>query len=181
MSNITNLSEARYCSGMGVQFLAFPIDVVDPQLFKDITGWVKGPKMILDVSSSSQIPFSNEYEADYILVNEDQFNSLPPDWATLTIVKYNSRTNQKETFLNRKNEIAYLLAESGSKEELQVLASEGFQVMMTLTDDTMHYLNELEAWPVQGVVLSGRQETKPGLTNYDHLSSVLEKLEVNED
>jgi phosphoribosylanthranilate isomerase len=181
VSNITNLSEARYCSGMGVQFLAFPINSVDPQLFRDITGWIKGPKMILDVSASHQVPLLNEYEADYILVNEKQFNSLPSDWATLTIVKYNSGSREKESLLKRKDKIAFLLAEGLNKSELQNLALENFQVFMMITEDTIHYLTEPETWPVQGVVLSGMRETKPGLMDYDHLSSILEKLEVNED
>ena len=182
VSNITNLSEARYCSGMGVQFLAFPLDLVDHQLFKDITGWVKGPKMILDISSSTQIPSSyNEYEADYILVREDQFNSLPSATSMLTMVKYKPGVTAKENLLKRKDQIAYLLVDDQNKSVLQNLATEGFRVLMKLEDETIPFLHELEAWPIQGIVISGRPESKPGLTDYDHLSSVLEKLEVNED
>ena len=35
VGNITNLSEARYCAGMGVHFLAFPVDIVNPKMYQD--------------------------------------------------------------------------------------------------------------------------------------------------
>lgn len=48
VSNINNLSDARYCAGMGVDVLGFPIDQqlpqpVSPDEFQEITEWVSGP------------------------------------------------------------------------------------------------------------------------------------------
>jgi phosphoribosylanthranilate isomerase len=43
--NITNLSDARYCAGMGVDWLGFPADVVNPDTFKEITNWVTSLNM----------------------------------------------------------------------------------------------------------------------------------------
>ncbi|MFN7260236.1 MAG: hypothetical protein ACK5TU_10085, partial [Cyclobacteriaceae bacterium] len=72
VENICNLSEARYCSGMGVQLLACPVAHVNPTLFAAIKSWITGPSMILDISESEEQPDVNEYDADFILVNTDQ-------------------------------------------------------------------------------------------------------------
>ena len=50
VGQVTNLSEARYCAGMGVDFLSFPIVSIDPKTYQEITGWVAGPKFGIEVN-----------------------------------------------------------------------------------------------------------------------------------
>jgi phosphoribosylanthranilate isomerase len=49
--NITNLSDARYCAGMGVDWLSFPAEKVNPVKFKEITDWVTGPQFVLEAEA----------------------------------------------------------------------------------------------------------------------------------
>src|SRR5882672_2338725 len=73
VSNVTNLSEARYCAGMGVDFLSFPISSIDPKTYQEITGWVAGPKFGIEVSSES-ISSVLQYKADFIDANITQID-----------------------------------------------------------------------------------------------------------
>src|SRR6516162_4980549 len=70
VGSVTNLSEARYCAGMGVDFLSFPIASIDPKTYREITGWVAGPKFGIEVAKSDLEKMS-EYDADFIHVTSD--------------------------------------------------------------------------------------------------------------
>ena len=54
VGNITNLSDARYCAGMGVDMLGFPVSGTNGlslEKFKEINGWVTGPELVLEIDS----------------------------------------------------------------------------------------------------------------------------------
>ena len=50
VGNITNLTDARYCAGMGVNQLGFNVE--DPNFtvekFKEITGWLEGIEYVAE-------------------------------------------------------------------------------------------------------------------------------------
>lgn len=53
---MTNLSDARYCAGMGVEMLGFSIDetsdtYVDLKRFQDIRSWVSGVQIVAETDS----------------------------------------------------------------------------------------------------------------------------------
>jgi phosphoribosylanthranilate isomerase len=178
VENITNLSEARYCAGMGVHLLAFPVQSVDPKLYQEITSWVSGPEMVLDLSGSIELPSTiNEYKCDHILMRLDQLQLLDAQLTTHVIVRL--KTNQDLSYLIRqRDQISYLLADGLSETDIKNY-SNNFRVLVLDRGETDLY--ELLQLPVKGIVLSGNNEAKPGLKDYDHLSFVLEKLEVSED
>src|SRR5215831_10500514 len=74
VGQVTNLSEARYCAGMGVDFLSFPISSIDPKTYQEITGWVVGPKLGVEANSKN-INTAQEYKADFIEINVDQIDN----------------------------------------------------------------------------------------------------------
>jgi phosphoribosylanthranilate isomerase len=180
VENITNLSEARYCAGMGVQLLAFPSQSVDPKMYQDITSWVQGPEMVLDVSTCLEIPSNlNDYGCDYILVSQDQLPSIPSETASL-IVRLNSNWQEPSSLLEAQGRISYVIAEGLGATEIKDLISHRFTILALLDGNETTNFDELLEW-AEGVVLSGSSEAKPGLKDYDHLSMVLEKLEISED
>jgi phosphoribosylanthranilate isomerase len=173
VTNITNLSEARYCAGMGVQLLAFPINLVDPQLFHDITGWVQGPKMVLDISNATEIPSNiSDYPADFILINSQQ--QLASSLLALPIIlRINSASEIGS--VDPRN-ISYLIVTGKNENEITQLTNDGFKVMLSVPGN----ISGLDDWlqlPIEGIALAGDKEEKPGLKNYDHLAVVLEGLE----
>lgn len=179
VENITNLSEARYCAGMGVQLLAFPAQSVDPKMYQDITSWVQGPEMALDVSTCSDIPDLNDYDCDYILINQDQLQSIPTETPPL-IVRLKSYRQEHSSLLEAQARISYIIAEGLAMTEIKELISHRFAILASVDGNENTDFDELLEW-AEGVVLSGSSEAKPGLKDYDHLSVVLEKLEISED
>jgi phosphoribosylanthranilate isomerase len=180
VKNITNLSEARYCAGMGVHLLAFPAQSVDPKLYQDITSWVNGPEMVLDISSATEIPDNlNEYKCDHILIRPNQLKSVPVETLSL-IVKLQSDTQELSSLLEAQARISYVIAEGLGIDEIKILIAHRFTILASLDGYGTTDFDELLQW-AEGIVLSGRNEAKPGLQDYDHLSLVLEQLEINED
>src|SRR5690606_105942 len=52
--SITNLSDARYCAGMGVDFLGFQViegqpNALSAKAFQEIRGWVTGPQIVAEI------------------------------------------------------------------------------------------------------------------------------------
>ena len=78
VGNISNLSDARYCAGMGVQYLGFSMDsnsehYVDQNTLKTIKEWIVGPKIVGEfsdlLSASIDDPVYGE-ELDYIEISD---------------------------------------------------------------------------------------------------------------
>src|SRR6187402_255425 len=80
VGNITNLSDARYCAGMGASWLGFPMKEVDgsllsPEKFMDITGWVSGPEFVLEaeeINLQQLYTVIQRYPAQYIQIEVSQ-------------------------------------------------------------------------------------------------------------
>ncbi|HEY0656099.1 MAG TPA: hypothetical protein VGD65_23350, partial [Chryseosolibacter sp.] len=95
VGNISNLSDARYCSGMGVEMLGFRViegqqNFVSPKLFQEIRGWVTGPKIVAEIyglTSPDQLPSILEnYAPDYFEIDAAAFSILSDQLALPCIV-----------------------------------------------------------------------------------------------
>lgn len=179
--NITNLSDARYCAGMGVEWLGFPADKVSPVLFKEITDWVTGPKFVLEADTLSSPEILSDYPVSLVEIGYEKL-----EWITLFpgrewVVKFKlsewHHLRNKLTAHRNSNIILIVeLNESPDKDWLTKLNQE-FPVLVEF-DESKFSLNEVLNLPVTGIQISGSQELKPGLKNFDSLASVLEELEI---
>jgi phosphoribosylanthranilate isomerase len=178
VENITNLSEARYCAGMGVNFLAFPAQHVDPKLYKDITGWVHGPEMAIDIQNNSNPSADlNEYQAPNIICSISQLVDGLQSVSKFIVRLTPSEWNANKLFLSQHNrEIGYLLFSELDKESIKESSKE-FKVYVAMGSNS---LSDLLALPIEGIALKGSDEMKAGLKSYEHLSEVLEELEMDE-
>jgi len=191
VGNITNLSDARYCAGMGVDMLGFKINEtegtgISTVRFKEIANWVSGPEFVLEIS---EFP---EYRSE---VNDIGFIELPASrinelngkgFEGRVIITIDSKDwpAYKKDLLVHKNAITFLLITNTSgiapkniKAWVQELAID-FAVLLG-GDIRVDELDEYLTWPITGIALNGSEETSPGIKDYDHLSSILEKLEVD--
>ena len=55
IGGITNLSDARYCAGMGVDMLGFHViqgqpNYISPESFQQIRGWITGPLIVAEIA-----------------------------------------------------------------------------------------------------------------------------------
>ncbi|MCX8491238.1 MAG: hypothetical protein ORN54_09245 [Cyclobacteriaceae bacterium] len=181
VENICNLSEARYCSGMGVQFLACPVTQVDPTLFTAIKGWVQGPEMVVDISELTGHLDVNAYEADFILLNSSQLLTVTNKSYLSCIVRLNAgdllNLDQLATYFER---IKFVIIHNISTKEINKLSALNYKILVSIDQNQSIQLAELLNLPIAGILLTGETETTLGLKNYDHLSSVFERLEVED-
>lgn len=202
ISNVTNLSDARYCAGMGVDMLGFSMDAgapeyVDPKKFADIRSWVAGVQIVGETTATDPKIIGqllDTYQPDLLQVEEagllpylstlrtphdDLRLILRADLAQLTL-------DQLETLINTSAGGAeYILLDSNGpihlddelKAVLWQLATRHPILLGTgISAQTVHAL--LANLPVRGIALSGGHEEQQGNKELGELMDILEALEV---
>ncbi len=184
VGNITSLSEARYCAGMGVDFLGFPLRDIETDLkrFKEITSWIAGPATIIEYGDSVTITSVEleEQPSDFIQLSVGMVDSI--DLAKISKLIFIVLLDEiTEVLLDRIREVSsihYLIVSYKNWNTSRQLLS-GFKVFVTV--DSESNLSELLEQGVYGISLSGSEESKPGIQDYASLANILEALEANED
>lgn len=190
ISSINNLSDARYCAGMGVDLIGFCVDknhsnYVSPMQYKEITGWITGVKTVAEIEDcpvQEVLDSLKEYKFNYLEVKNIeilwQLTSLekpfiyklniqevttPPvhDHIHYYLVEGNNETFSKEEIKN--------LKEFSSKHSVIVSCGENKSTIKTLLNKTK----------IKGIELKGGDEISPGLKDFDNLSEILEMLEID--
>jgi phosphoribosylanthranilate isomerase len=174
VNKITTLSEARYCAGMGVQFLGFQPAVVDVKTYRDITGWVSGPSFFLDISEEMTMPAQvADYACEYLLIREEQVNELPATIDSKLLIKKSLSYSGSTPSPTRADSI--LLFENWAPEWLEKAPARTVVAVSNPAEALLAI-----SLPIAGILLQGSTEASPGLMEYDHLSSVLELLETED-
>ncbi len=186
VGNISNLSDARYCSGMGVEMLGFQViegrdNYIDPKTYQEIRGWLSGPVVVLEVYGlSSETNFNSlieNYSPDFLELGLADITNLPQTSIRFLVsVDRNSLAKNAEKLKSIKGKIEYIIInESEGLTFIKQLANE-YPVLVKLhSQSNINAL--LENFDIKGVALNGSKEIKPGLKDYDHLAEVLEQLE----
>jgi len=177
VGKVTNLSEARYCAGMGVDLLSFPVSSIDPKTYQEITGWVAGPMFGLEVIKEDleKLP---QYNSDFIYASSDLIDQLPANKKLVVSVPSSGWSNEKTRLIGAKDKILFLeltipSIDAGTKLVIDE-ASKVFQVIVKAQGTTD--LQAILKLSVAGISLEGSSETKVGLKEYP-LAEILEQLE----
>ncbi len=172
VGNITNLSEARYCSGMGVDMLGFRViegqeNHLPASTYQEIKGWIAGPKVVAEVyglnDASSLDKIIEDYQPDLLEVSANELPYLPKDLGVPII--FSGRAG--EHLIDFK--IEFLI---GSNEN-----SESNIPILSFCENGAQLETILQNPSIKGIVLKGSPEEKPGQQDYDHLADILEALE----
>lgn len=194
VGEVNNLSDARYCAGMGVEYIGFQLDenhdkFVDINTFQAITGWIEGVKYIgeFENTASAQIfEKQKEYQFQVVQVsNPSQLDEL----GGLSIPKV------LKLELNNLTELAtidyskadYLLLESDSIDNLSTTDIDNLQTVCSQKPTVLGFgfsdenINDLlDQIKPAGISLKGGDEIRPGYKNYDELADILEAIEIDE-
>ncbi|GAB2544103.1 phosphoribosylanthranilate isomerase [Spirosoma aerophilum] len=201
ISNVTNLSDARYCAGMGVDMLGFSMDTdspdyVDPKKFGEIRGWVAGVQIVGETTSTDPEVIEqllSSYQPDLLQVDEA---ALLPYLSTLTKTEEDLRFilrvgvaqltfDQLDTVLQTGASNAdYVLLESNGPMHLdedikQLLKRQASRYPILLgTGISVENVHQLLAdLPVKGIALSGGIEEQPGNKEFGELMDIMEAIE----
>lgn len=176
VGNISNLSDARYCSGMGVDMLGFCVieeqpHYISPKLFQEIRGWISGPKVVAQINglqSEEQLQsVLKNYLPDYLALSADEYERYHPILPLPCIVDVNDKFVPS---LYAKPP-AYIVV--NNVEQLNECSS---PILLKVNSDE-NLLKILESPKVNGVVLNGSPEIRPGFKDYGSLADILELLE----
>jgi phosphoribosylanthranilate isomerase len=183
--NITNLSDARYFAGMGVEIIGFPVgktsvNVLEPSKIKEIAGWISGVKIALEIQDSDLDEqwvqeLLKELLPDYIQLTQEnvekfrKLSSIP-----LLIV-----TDQLSLAMGQNDYLVY----TGKLLGNELLAHYCIDNPVILSGEEIEasgIMNVLNTIKPYGIELKGSSEISPGLKDFEELSEILELLEVDE-
>lgn len=180
--NITNLSEARYCAGMGVDFLGITVirgrpGYLSPELFQEIRGWVSGPKIVAELYGINDISILDriigDYAADFV---ELSFSEHKTFGHRLPLPQFVKVTGADIPLITQpEGSVSYWIADEGSLPALD--RNDYVRPVLCSIRGKDSVKNALEDSRVKGIVLNGTDELRPGFIDYDVLADVLESLE----
>lgn len=195
INRITNLTDARYCSGMYVDVLGFSLEegsphYVSPSQFQEITGWISGADYAAEFTDSDAYTIERKL-ADYPGINWIESSDL-------------------DTLIQLKNLGKELIYQVSMEEiesivpKIELLNQHQITLHITSTENTLTIDNKIvieklannvnlflgfgihpenasmlsEIPGLVGLALDGGDEIKPGLRDFDQLATILENLEL---
>jgi phosphoribosylanthranilate isomerase len=172
VKSITSLSEARYCSGMMVDYISFDlnpnsVDYVSKTDFDEIKNWLSGVKILGSYDTSDVfevIEALNNYTLDGFIFSESQKSMLDELEVLEKFLEISDADNFEINF-----NLNYVILKGKNlgiwTKEYNVLVGYDFENI------------DKEFSDIAGYAFNGSKELRPGINNYDGLMETLEKLE----
>ena len=200
ISAVNNLSDARYCAGMGADMMGFSLDsnhthYVNPEQFKAITQWIKGVTLIGELSNTNPVIINHtldQYTLDYLQLEHPVKLQHITDVRVPVLLKIGLHGDETvaslQTLMNTYAPyIKYFILEAASKHaaiipSLQPLIdclARSFPILQGC-QVSVATLPHLLSTKLQGVALQGGTETRPGYKDFDQLADVLAFLSVEQ-
>lgn len=179
VGSITNLSDARYCAGMGVDFLGFRVitgqpDAVSATAFQEIRGWVTGPQIVAELygirNAEDLGSIMENFRPDYVELTIDEWNIV----GASLLIPFILAVNPEEALPDMATPPAYVLTKPGDTSISRLIPR--FEILASVSHPD-HLETTLGLTGVSGINLTGGKEIRPGLKQYDHLADILEALE----
>ena len=181
VGNITNLSDARYCAGMGVDMLGYTVvpdreGFIAAKLYQEIRGWISGPSTVAELygmtDSTDLDAVLEAYRPDYLEIPATALPLVAHAQVPPLIVAVDNVDDVK-TLDKFKERIAFVQV---NDETIIPSLPPQMEVLLFLQPGT-----PIEAIsyapPIRGIALTGSDEIRPGYKDYDELARVLEGLE----
>ncbi|GHB24106.1 phosphoribosylanthranilate isomerase [Mongoliitalea lutea] len=200
ISQVNNLTDARYCAGMYVNWMGFSLEennanYLSPEKYKEITDWLSGVSYVAEFEHSHPeniLKTLQAYEGiDAIEVSQEVHIPMLLNTGKALIFKVSIQSAEDIRELIAKapgfkeNQVTVLLdssIEKLSEEMISLIAdlSEQTQVLLGFGLDASTLETTLDQTGVYGISLKGGTEISPGLKDFDELAEILELLEVED-
>ncbi len=186
IGDVTNLSDARYAAGMGVDYIGFNIDTrsdnyVTAQKFNEIVNWISGVGIIGEIGSN---PPDNLNEYTPFLIETNDYAQVKHE----SIVRINAKNLEIKTIkshLITNNNILFFVLELAPQQiehnisELSNLCKDHPIYLSSHFSETLLETITNQINP-KGIEIKGGIEDQPGFKDYDGIADVLEWLEEDE-
>ncbi len=197
VSGINNLSDARYCAGMGVDIISFNLKLdseqrVSSEELKEILGWVAGVK-VAGQFERARPDVINEYaetfKLDYIQLDTPYLIDEIDGITAPVILKVYINKDTVESELMEMLELyssvvdSFLIYSSDfetideTNTKLLKSISKAYPIYIGFGLDNANINSILKNIKPKGIGLLGGNEIKPGLKQFEELQEILEVLE----
>jgi len=198
ISEVNNLSDARYCAGMTVNLMGFDLQkdnpsYVSPENFMELTGWLSGLEFVGEYGNASEDEIKasiKDYELHYLQTDNPAIIPLFKDYKRILRFDMDKVTDAeavKNTMQEVENEVEFFLFESGNgnhyKENVvnQVLdLAKDHPIVLGFNIDDNNVMDLVENNSIKGISLKGGEEIRPGYKDIDELADILETLEIDD-
>lgn len=191
LSSVSNLSDARYGAGMGVQLMGFCMSPDNPhrislEEFTAITGWLSGPAFVSEFDRGTALEtiksIAKEYETNWVEIHEDALVNSLQDAGFQVIL--NMDLDQDLSISSTPDYILVYSKEDKSQEDhdldrLKELNKKA-PVLLASGLEAAKILAWHEASFLSGVAIAGGEEIRPGFKDFDELADILEALEAED-
>jgi phosphoribosylanthranilate isomerase len=180
VGSISNLSDARYSAGMGVDFLGFRViagvaNAIAATSFQEIRGWVTGPQIVAEIygiTDVSQLPeIVEQFRPDFLELGLAEFQLVGH---ALTL-PYFLKIEDGQDLPPMASSPAYIILDAASSALTKFIPSH--DVLLTV-NNTAELDTAIAHTGISGVCLVGGVELRPGLKTYDEIADILEALEA---
>lgn len=193
VGSISNLSDARYCAGMGVDMIGFSLDEEDehyisPTEIQAISSWLAGVKLVgetkhFDIDKINDA--INTLGLDYIQFdNAHNFDKYQFIAKPIIQKVYVLDANVLHLYLGK---VDYILFESKNdnfdlmkiREQLKAFSSL-YPILVGSGITADNILTIIDECNIKGIGLKGGIEERPGFKDFDELAEIFEKLSEEE-
>ncbi|MFO7257729.1 MAG: hypothetical protein DIU61_008545 [Bacteroidota bacterium] len=184
VGNISNLSDARYCAGMGVDMLGYAVvpgedGYVPEALYQDMRGWISGPATVAELYGiTPELDLARILEGylpDFVEVFASDLRLLE-NLEDPEIIVAARDIHDVDIIRSSQQRIRYVIVGHENMDLITRLRPD-FEVLLAV-DPTKEVSPILEEWDISGIALRGTAEERPGFKDYDSIARVLEELEV---
>ena len=188
VSSIANLSDARYCAGMGVEWLGFPLQEITLERFTEIRNWLAGVQIVGEFTKATADQVREAvaiYQPDVIEVDSSVSLVAIQSIDVSKILRVNIDTdNLPAIFAASAPYVTHFLLVGDSADSLAGMeasveiwaAQYPIIVGLDIPED------DLDEWveqsSIQGIGLVAGEEDRPGFRDFTDLMTILEKLET---
>lgn len=183
LGDVSNLSDARYAAGMGVEAIGFDVSVnsaLSSEQVSEITNWLSGVDIIGEIGDASSP--AEGYLFDYLeTTDREKLTQVNPGILRLDL--QNTDLEEVERLVDRGTDGIHFLLLEIQNEDLDPLSTK----LNALTQKVPLFIScHLEPEDLEGIIkkiapagieLKGGKEDKPGFKDYDELADILEALE----
>jgi phosphoribosylanthranilate isomerase len=190
---INNLSDARYCAGMGVDMLGFCINKESekfqtPEKIKEMISWVSGSAIVLEtgVLNTESLDAIELIQPDYLLISQEDYKNSNQNITQIPIIQKlqigasfygnieNHLIEDADLYLLENNSLD---STSSIHNELMALCKKKNIILgFGIHPDTIDSI--IEDIKPSAIALKGGKEISPGLKSFDELADILEILEI---
>jgi len=191
VGSITNLSDARYCAGMGVEMLGFVIDPLHEYYlpatrYNEIIKWVSGVTIVGEMNDNLE-SFGAYKQIDVLQISDGALLKKVKEVVSRVILSVDLIKQSLSSVLNDFPEADYYLLQHSEDKidgdhlyDFSQYANE-HQLILGFGINPENVNQIIDSGIFKGIELKGSAEIIPGYKDYNELADILEILEIEHE